>query len=247
MANGSGTTWFEAIMTLIYNQMFTSVSKIYLPSIIQNGYTGDGLNIPPMDSTGVPNWTIADLQVPVPDSCAQGKSNGNANFKATQQTLSGFHTVAQNGPLSFANNDESLVINLTVQSLVLSGVFESDQNCTSKQDAGDWVEPYNGTFSCTITSTSLTVNVSISVGSQLQISIDSISTSPLTAGDLQWNATCTGCKISQQLFFQNLLTTVEIFDTQLLQTLATALNNFLNGDSVKNSIASLVNAQLAKI
>src|SRR5438128_833249 len=148
MANGNGTTWFEAIMDLIYNQMFASGSKIYLPSIIQNGYTGDGLNIKPMDSTGVGDWSIADLKIPVIDSCtkANGKSNGDADFKATQQTLSGFHNVAQNGPLTFSNQDESLGINLTLQYLVLSGNFESDQNCTSTQDAGDWIETYSGTF-----------------------------------------------------------------------------------------------------
>jgi hypothetical protein len=247
MANGNGTTWFEAIMDLIYAQMFTQGSRIYLPDIIQNGYTGDGLDIPPMDSTAVPDWSVPDLQTPVPDSCSAGQSSGDANFKATGQTLSGFHTVAQNGPLAFANNDQSLVINLTVQTLVLSGSFESDQLCTTSGAPGAWIEPYTGTFRCTITNTDLTVTVSISVGAALQISVDSIAISPLTAGNLDWKATCQGCKLSQLLFFENLLTTVEVLDDTVLQTFSDTLNSHLNSAAVRNDIASLVNAQLARL
>jgi hypothetical protein len=153
-ASADPTPW-ESLVTTVVNDLIES-----LPDIVRNGYTRDGISVPPYADVTLPDIQGFDSGQKPPLCPTLSKAEDTTRLSALGVHLTGLDTVVPFSPLTFPVQDIELSIPLVFSDIAVRGRWESHTPCAKESEQPiDTV--HDGTFVVHFTSVQITIDVKL--------------------------------------------------------------------------------------
>jgi hypothetical protein len=235
------TPW-ESLVTTVVNDLIES-----LPDIIRDGYTGEGVAVPPFNDVTLPDIVGFDTGQKVKlCTSAREHATDKTRLSALDGRLTGLDTVASYAPLAFPVQDVQLSIPLVFNDIVVRGRWESHTPCAlGTNPPVDTV--HDGTFAVHFIAVQVTIAVTLDATASTVTAV-TITLSDANAAwqhqpvfnadtDVTFDPSVTGGQIS---LIRTLLKT-----SQFLTTLRDPTKRFIEGPDLAHALKKVIEDVIA--